>query len=41
MSLKSPQKLELDELQFINELGWLATLSMSISSFVINFAPFA
>jgi hypothetical protein len=41
MSLKSPQKLDLDELQFINELGWLATFSISITSFAINFAPFA
>ena len=41
MSLKSPQKLDLDELQFVNELGWLATLSISISSFAINFSPFA
>jgi hypothetical protein len=41
MSLKSPQKLDLDELQFINELGWLATFSISISSFAINFPPFA
>jgi hypothetical protein len=41
MSLNSPQKLDLDELKFINELGWLATLSTSISSFAVFFAPFA
>jgi len=40
MDLKSPQKFDLDELAFINELGWLATLSISISSFSVNFIPF-
>jgi hypothetical protein len=41
MSLRSPQKLDLAELEFINELGWLATLSVSISSFAVNFSAFA
>jgi len=33
MSLKSENKLAKEELNFFNELGWLATLSVSVAAF--------
>ncbi len=32
MSFKSPNKLDADEVTYISELGWLATLAVSIAS---------
>lgn len=41
MSLKSPQDLDLDEVKFINELGWFATLSVSLATLAVFATPFA
>jgi hypothetical protein len=41
MSLKSPQNLDVEEVSFISELGWLATLAVSITSIAVFAAPFA
>jgi hypothetical protein len=41
MSLKSPQNIDIDEVKFISELGWLAALSTSLATVAIYIAPFA
>ena len=33
MSLKPDQKMEYDEIRFLGELGWFATLSVVVASF--------
>jgi hypothetical protein len=41
MSLKSPQNLDIEEIKFISELGWLAALSTSLATLAFYVAPFA
>jgi hypothetical protein len=40
MTLKSPQHLDIEEIKFISELGWLAALSMSLATLAIFAVPF-